>query len=311
MPPAAVWGADATAFKLRPLAQYHKLAVNFAEPALAPNLSSAGSRMCPGKDFGLQSIFAFLRAFARVAAPYGGVDSLWVARRPMAYGAGEDPLETSAEELAMPPSELTLNYNGSAAFELHWLESAVAGEAAARSGEALFEGLSEAERATLDEVAKSRRLNKLFSAVNMHTKVWYNIVFLVVDPSLIGDSSNVTTRFLPKGVPEEGDLHDCGFAGLKLLIKDEDLPSTHAAELKRHLANAFTAKALDYGGDAPEAAEKLVYWGDADGKATTDASRAEAYAAIDAVLGKYLPAQVCSPISMHDVTRTDGMHVSP
>ena len=41
-----------------------------------------------------------------------------------------------------------------------------------------------------------------------------------------------------------------------------------------------------------EALEKLTYWGEGgDGRSTSAASRAEAYASIEAVFGKYLPQQ--------------------
>ena len=73
----AVWGEDADEFKLRPLAHYHKFSVGFADCAISDTLGSANSHACPGKDFGMQSVFAFLKAYVRAARPYGGVSSLW------------------------------------------------------------------------------------------------------------------------------------------------------------------------------------------------------------------------------------------
>ncbi len=284
----AVWGDDAMHFKLRPLSIYHKFGVSFAEQAIDPLLDSAGSRSCPGKDFGLQSIFAFVRAFARVAAPYGGVKSLWVARRPMVPGDALKPGETTDARIAMPPEELTLDYNGSAPFELHWLESAVYGEEGVRSGEQLFEGLSTEEKAKLESIAKSKRLNKI-QRVNRHTLSWVQIVYLSVDPTLIGSAVNVSTDFLPKGV-EAGDMYECGFGGLRILCKDEDLKGSAVRTLTLHIVNQSTAHLLDNLED-DEKQQPLLYWGEGDGKETTEASRAEAYACIDAVFGDYLPAQ--------------------
>jgi hypothetical protein len=41
-------------FLLRPIAEYHRKSVGFAEPAVAPLLSSPNSHSCPAKELGLQ-----------------------------------------------------------------------------------------------------------------------------------------------------------------------------------------------------------------------------------------------------------------
>mmetsp|Transcript_67411 Transcript_67411/g.119170 ORF Transcript_67411/g.119170 Transcript_67411/m.119170 type:complete len:715 (-) Transcript_67411:93-2237(-) len=58
-----VWGEDAEQFKLRPLSEYHKLSVAFAEHAMASPGVSGGSRCCPAKSLALLCITEFLKAW--------------------------------------------------------------------------------------------------------------------------------------------------------------------------------------------------------------------------------------------------------
>jgi cytochrome P450 len=53
-----VWGADAEDYKLRPLAEYHKLSTAFAEGAVG--------RVCPGKSLALAMIETFIAEFVAV-----------------------------------------------------------------------------------------------------------------------------------------------------------------------------------------------------------------------------------------------------
>ena len=65
-------------FILRPLEQYHKFGIGFAEPAAAPHNGSPHSHNCPAKDLAFATITAFLRAFVRTAARVeGGHLALW------------------------------------------------------------------------------------------------------------------------------------------------------------------------------------------------------------------------------------------
>ena len=101
----AVWGEDADAFRLRPLADYHKFSVGFAEPA-TPN-----SHSCPGKYFGLASVFAFLKAYVRTARPYGGVAKLWEK-------FSTDINENTGLRSALQPSDVTVNCFTASSFAL-------------------------------------------------------------------------------------------------------------------------------------------------------------------------------------------------
>ena len=62
--------------------------MGFAEPAVAPDLDSPNSHMCPGKELGLAMCRAFLTAFARSAHGKGPVAAV---SRPVA-GGGPDPI---------------------------------------------------------------------------------------------------------------------------------------------------------------------------------------------------------------------------
>ena len=57
-----VWGEDVNEFRLREIATYHELSTMFGEKMIDKE-NPANNRYCPGKDFALQMIFNFLKAF--------------------------------------------------------------------------------------------------------------------------------------------------------------------------------------------------------------------------------------------------------
>lgn len=56
-----VWGDDAEEFKLRPVADYHRLSVAFADQAIDTE-DGTMTRACPAKDYALSFCYAFVRA---------------------------------------------------------------------------------------------------------------------------------------------------------------------------------------------------------------------------------------------------------
>lgn len=60
-----VWGADSDSFLLRPLEQYDRLSVGWAEPAVAPELASPNSHACPAKELSICMVCEMLDALLR------------------------------------------------------------------------------------------------------------------------------------------------------------------------------------------------------------------------------------------------------
>ena len=57
-----IWGEDAYEFRLRDIAKYHELSTIFGEQMIDKE-NPQNNRYCPGKDFALQMIINFLKAF--------------------------------------------------------------------------------------------------------------------------------------------------------------------------------------------------------------------------------------------------------
>ena len=57
-----VWGEDVYEFRLRDIAKYHELSTIFGEQMIDKE-NPENNRYCPGKDFALQMIINFLKAF--------------------------------------------------------------------------------------------------------------------------------------------------------------------------------------------------------------------------------------------------------
>lgn len=55
------WGEDAETFKLRPVADYHRLSVAFADQAVDAE-DGTMTRACPAKDYALAFCYEFVRA---------------------------------------------------------------------------------------------------------------------------------------------------------------------------------------------------------------------------------------------------------
>jgi len=194
-------------FKLRSLADYHRLGVNFADFALAPDLASPGSHACPGKEFGLQTIFAFLRAFVRAATPYGGVKRLWSAHRSAPKGS-----KGGSSTPAMPPEEIKVTYFNSTPFELQQMTDTLNGRELAR-----------ADAWLRSERSAEERTNKFYTSTNENTQLMIWAVQKVVDPTTVGTSDKITAELLPKQDYADEWIH-MPFGGIKIISRDEDQP---------------------------------------------------------------------------------------
>ena len=75
-----VWGENAEQeFRVRPLAEYHKSSIGFMEPALAPDIASPNSRMCPAKDLALTILMEFMTCVVKSAGEGGDFRDVWKA----------------------------------------------------------------------------------------------------------------------------------------------------------------------------------------------------------------------------------------
>ena len=70
-------------FVIRSMAEYHTKFCGFADFANSPNLGSANSHSCPGKDLAFAMITSFVTEFVRTAERVeGGHKQIWVCDRP-------------------------------------------------------------------------------------------------------------------------------------------------------------------------------------------------------------------------------------
>ena len=269
----SVWGDDADAFRLRPLAQYHTKGLNFAEPAMHPLLSSANSHSCPGKDFAMVSIVAFLRAFAETARPYGGVAALWEPRKTWVAGKSSEEAPTSR----LPSDQIKITYFTTSSFDLVQKESAIALEAEVPYGTELLAALSDEQRAELEAEARSTKGNKL-AQTNANTRLFTKVVQLTVNYRKVGTSAAVAPPSLAPAPLDRQKVYEAPFGNLRLITTDEDSPDSVVARMLTLLVYA-TGELLDFEDD--EDKEDLVYWD----------SPAEAWACISETFGKQLPPQ--------------------
>jgi hypothetical protein len=181
--------------------------VNFADFALAPDLASPGSHACPGKEFGLQTIFAFLRAFVRAATPYGGVKRLWAAHKSAPKGS-----KGGSSTPAMPPEEIKVTYFNSTPFELQQMTDTLNGRE-----------LGRADAWLRSERSAEERTNKFYTSTNENTQLMIWAVQKVVDPTTVGTSDKITAELLPKQDYADEWIH-MPFGGIKIISRDEDQP---------------------------------------------------------------------------------------
>ena len=273
----AVWEAPES-FVLRPMAEYAKKSVGFAEPSVAPRLGSPNSHACPGKDLGLAMAVGFLRGLARstryvddklVADPKRGkVAALW--------------------RLELPPkaTQLDLSMYGPGEFALT-RDSAVEGTPEAPdSGMDLLDDLAPEELAMVrkDGVALLRvdaDARNLFARANAHTRFYTQMVAMMVKPGAARTSLDVGAELPPKRDFKEGDgSWVAPLGGLRFLKEDEDRgkPGRVSGLIK------LLVKATTQHFEWDEEHEELL-WFDSD---------AHAVACMDATFGPYLPPQFSS-----------------
>lgn len=192
-----VWGEDAGKFVLRPLTDYHKLGVGFAEPAAAPHNRSPNSRMCPAKDLAYTMVSAFLREFIRSAGGVeGGHKAYWHVK--------------SADNTG----DVGISMNGASSFDLHRNPAAVMPPVSAFD-DAFVASLSEEERAQLSEVVE--RDNK-FSKLDENTSWFIKILSLYVKPNKQSDSSEIKPD---KKAAQAFEKWEAPIGSLKFLINEE------------------------------------------------------------------------------------------
>mmetsp|Transcript_38046 Transcript_38046/g.123077 ORF Transcript_38046/g.123077 Transcript_38046/m.123077 type:complete len:1230 (+) Transcript_38046:108-3797(+) len=257
-----VWEAPGK-FVLRPMAEYHRKSVAFAEPAVAPLLSSANSHSCPAKELGLQMCLAFLKELARTAdGMEESVKDLWLAHEPK-------PNKKRLHE-PLPPQKLKVCTFGPGAFLLKRSEKAKM-PPSEKSGAELLDGLSKGEKAELaSHVAND---NKFWSGTNANTRTFIRVVQLVVKPDMVGPADTISTKFNHK---EHLGGYDAPFGGLRFPKVDEDLENTRLYAFLRVALNAAAA-AMPL--DTDEDLEDLQYFD----------SNEEAVMATEATFGRYLP----------------------
>ncbi len=275
-----VWGANAeTEFRLRPVAEYHKHSLAFADAALAPHLASANSHACPGKELAFGLVLALLKEFAHTAsgvASAGGTKALWKCDK--------------------APEEIKITAFSSGKFTLTRDTSVVAPPPAPRSGDALLEVLTDAERARLEKEAQT---NNKFDECNRNTKLFIGLVQMVVKPNKeLVTSSKVSGTVVDKqSYDEKGKSWYAPFGGFRFIIEDEDRAELGFLQGFNKMLMFAAAQRLSFEED--EAADKMV-WFD---------SPAQGIAMMHETFGRCLPAQFASWTDAHTDEQTANVCV--
>jgi len=278
------WGLDAGDFRLRPLAEYHRNSIGFAEPALAPGLADANARACPAKDLALGMGLSFMRAFARTIQESAEMGPLmhrkvWIAR---AIEANESGMHRPLE-----PAEITLNMYGTSSFLLVRDIAAHMAypEVVESTREELFKTIP------LEEVQAMKQLvaqkNK-FDQVNLHTKSLYASVSSVMKQQRQGQASVVGPPI--DATIKEENVWTGPFPGFRMITNNDAEESL--LDYLRYLSQNVGFAALAAVEALPLGEEEQVYFD----------SPVEAAVAIDATFGGYLPPQFNSWADLH----TDG-----
>jgi len=248
-----VWGADAGKFRLRPLSEYHKLGIGFAEPAVYPHNRSSNSRACPAKDLAFALITSFLREFIRsVCGAQGGHKAHWLLQTVDGKG------------------DVALSMNGAGTFELH-RNAATILPPVSRHGQEILQKLTPEERKELNEVLEH---DSKFKLVDRNTRWFLKTVAVLVDPTKQRSSLEIKPDAIEKHIFEKwsGPL-----GGIKFIMDDEDKEQPGA--IKALLKFLFFSTTQTF--ELDETASQLV-WFENDQEATVT---------METTVGRYLPAQ--------------------
>lgn len=151
----SVWGEDAERFRIRPLSDYHKFFLGFADNANNPKIGSPNSRSCPGKDLAMCTIEAFFRG--------------WLAE------AGDQDV-LHYWKTATKPEDVKVDGYATSTFAIG-RESALSNQQVQQtkhfaSDTLQLDGMDKEELAALDEAIG--KIGK-FASTDSSTRLWFNI----------------------------------------------------------------------------------------------------------------------------------------
>lgn len=232
-------------------------------------LGAPNSHSCPGKDFGLASVFAFLKAYARAARPYGGVAKLWET-------FSTDMDENTGLRSALQPSDVTVNCFTASSFVLQQQHEAISLHSQDETGLELVAGLDAAAIEKIKQNPHFKSRDNLLYKTNANTQLFMRLVQLVFAGGKPPASSEQVSRNLLPKQDFSDQTYKAPIAGIKFLMLDEDKPSNETANFVKMLGIAAISN-LPF--EDAEAKENLIYW----------PSRETAAADIDEGFGKYLP----------------------
>lgn len=264
-------------FKLRPLAEYHKQSVGFAEPAVAPMLSSPNARACPARDLAMAMVLAFMREFAisMNSITSGGKDmhkQVWVARAKEPDDEGiHRRLESSEINISMfGTTSLILDKDATVAADMPAEELAMSAQQ--------LENLSDAQKALIK--GKIRAHNK-FDDVGSYTKALIAVVGHFVEPNQETMSTIVKPPFAQAPF-QESDIYIGPLPGMRMVSQSEQDEGDSALRVDT-VVNAMVTAAFGRAGllSLAEDEPDLMFFD----------SSIEAAASINATFGPYLPAQ--------------------
>eukprot|EP00931_Biecheleriopsis_adriatica_P103538 TRINITY_DN78361_c0_g1_i1.p1 TRINITY_DN78361_c0_g1~~TRINITY_DN78361_c0_g1_i1.p1 ORF type:complete len:882 (-),score=163.94 TRINITY_DN78361_c0_g1_i1:151-2514(-) len=272
--------ADPLTFKLRSLAEYHQKSVGFAEPAVAPLLSSPNARACPARDLAMAMVLAFMREFAisvNSITTTGDKDvhkKVWVARAREPDDSGvHKRLEASDIELSMyGTTALVLAKDATVAAAMPAQELALSAQQ--------VESLSDVQKALIKKAVRAH--NKL-DDINLHTRALIAAVGLLVEPDKETASTIVKPPFTQ--VPfQESDIYIGPLPGMRMISKSEqdegDSLLRVDAVVQAMINAANLADPTSFLSLAEDEADLIFF-----------DSPIEAAASINATFGPYLPAQ--------------------
>lgn len=189
------WGEDSDRFVLRPIREYAKLMVAWADPAVGHGEHKHNSRVCPGKDLSIVMITEMMKGFMKAIAPgTSGIEG----------GLPFDPQRWIVDK---KPEDIKVNgYNiSSVTFHKN------------RSGMILTD-------AQLDKLWYDESDTK-FDKVNGFTKSFIALVKATIDPT-VQESSSEVNIILNKKKFTNDYVMDFGNSKLRLINSDEESGNT-------------------------------------------------------------------------------------
>jgi hypothetical protein len=279
-----VW-KEPTKFKLRPLEEYHRKSIAFADYANDPDLGSPNSHSCPGKDLAYSIALNFYKEFVRTANNVtGGHTELWYPT-----------LEGDMSRNRLKPEKIELHLLGTTPVTFVKHVDMLGPKRKQASTEAIhMDGLSEEDlRKAFEKLGDKDNIKNKVWQINWQDKMTAYGVMKFLGPEVGADQSSFVVgpphrekcRSQKRDKKEDcidlaKDLDEAGIGGLTFLNKKHD--EDRAAGWLAQMLSLLTMKAMSIKGKDLDELESNLLWFD---------NEAEQQASMDSIWGQGLPVQ--------------------